>query len=216
MAHIEKMAARVLLLAALAVSSTHAFYMPAAAFALRGKTAQGGKFDGVVTEPRSRASAGLRCIMSASSNDESAALGRRNFLSASLFAAIGLGAAAISPASPAFAQDLQSTPLAPAPVAVFGANGETGLRVVDRLVSKGLPVRSILHRAVEGQAIQSSLRGVPVDSRFAAIEDELQVGAAVAGARAVICVVGLKPKYDIGTKADYKEDSLAEGTPVRL
>jgi len=61
-----------------------------------------------------------------------------------------------------------------------------------------------------------TIRGIPIESRVAAIENEDEVAEAVAGTSAVICVVGLKAGYGAGAKSDWKEEELAEGTPAQV
>ena len=212
-----------LALTLLALASCSAFHVPSAA-GLRGGAVGPGHGVGVsgrIQDPSScrlRGNDGKLAATIMAATEDSGAFDRRRLLSASFAAALGLGAAATG-APPAFADaaPLPSTtpsPRAPSPVAVFGANGQTGVRVVDRLVSKGMSVRSIFHHAAEG-GNTDMIRGIPVESRVAAIENLEEVGEAVAGARAVICVVGLKAGYGAGAKSDYKEEELAESTPVR-
>jgi hypothetical protein len=212
-----------LALTLLALASCSAFNVPSAAGLREGAVGSrhGLGIFGRIQDPscRLRGNHGKLAATIMAATEDSGAFDRRRLLSASFAAALGLGAAATN-APPAFADaaPLPSTSPsnrgAPSPVAVFGANGQTGVRVVDRLVSRGLSVRSIFHHAAEG-GNTDTIRGIPIESRVAAIENEDEVAEAVAGTSAVICVVGLKAGYGAGAKSDWKEEELAESTPVR-
>lgn len=91
----------------------------------------------------------------------------------------------------------------PPPVAVLGADGETGARVVDILVSKGVPVRCVRHRVDPARQFPRLVRGIPVENVVARVEDAAEVAKAVRGAQGVICVVGIKPRIDKGVVQEF-------------
>jgi nucleoside-diphosphate-sugar epimerase len=78
-------------------------------------------------------------------------------------------------------------PARPGEEVVVGATGFIGRRVVERLLSRGLPVTAAVRRT---QGLPQALRGAALDGRLrlvrASLEDPAALSRAVAGARAVI------------------------------
>jgi len=105
-------------------------------------------------------------------------------------------AGCISPffASPCAAKDL-------APVVVLGCDGQTGSRVTDILVAKGIPVRAVHHHLKEGAL--DVIRGIPVENVAGGIDSESDLARVVKGSSAVICVVGVQPKLQRGTVQEF-------------
>ena len=87
------------------------------------------------------------------------------------------------------------------PIAVLGCDGQTGVRVVDLVIAKGLPVRSIHHSPPLEK--KTFIRGIPNQDLVAEIEDRSSLDDAIKGSRAVICVVGIQPKLQRGVIQDF-------------
>lgn len=98
-------------------------------------------------------------------------------------ALIGLLGTGVLPVPP-----IVTTP--PPKIAVVGPDGETGMRVVDILVSKGIKVRAIHHTPKSNS--KPVVRGIPVEHVVCGMEDA-RIVESIRGCSAVICVAGVKP-----------------------
>lgn len=91
------------------------------------------------------------------------------------------------------------------PVVVFGCDGETGMRVVDVIISHGVPVRLVHHTSIDPskKTYPSHIRGIPVQHVVARVEIAEEVANAVKGSRAVVCTVGIQPVIPRGVIQDF-------------
>jgi uncharacterized protein YbjT (DUF2867 family) len=78
------------------------------------------------------------------------------------------------------------------PVAVFGATGETGRRVVRTLQGRGIGVRAVVRDRDRAAGIMPG-----VEVAVADVGDRAAVDRAIAGCSAVICATGAKPSLDV-------------------
>ena len=89
------------------------------------------------------------------------------------------------------------------PITVFGCDGSSGKRVVDLVIAKGIPTRSIHHSVPREK--RAFIRGIPNQDFVAEIENASSVNDTVKGSRAVICVVGIRPKARNGVIQEFDD-----------
>lgn len=105
--------------------------------------------------------------------------------------------------TPVLGVDVKAVTHLPPPIVVLGADGETGARVVDVIVSKGVPVRCVHHREDPSRKPLHVIRGIPVENVVARVENADEVARIVHGAQGVICTVGIKPKIPKNVIQDF-------------
>lgn len=110
-------------------------------------------------------------------------------------ALLGMFAAGALPVSP---MSMPNT--APPPIALIGPDGETGMRVLDILVSKGIPVQAIHHTARPDY--KQVVRGIHVRHVVSSMEDA-NIAESIQGCAAVIVVAGVKPRGGKNTVREF-------------